>query len=325
MKEFLHNLFLPKITNNFRPGLLHHKILFSLVIFFFSAGIVMSVVRHNLPSVLGISSNVSLEQLLIITNDYRQQNGLPALSLNSALSSAAQSKASDMFAKNYWAHVAPDGTTPWVFIKSSGYSYVYAGENLARGYNSATDVVTAWMASPEHRQNMLSANYQNVGFAVATGNLTGEDTVLVVEMLGSTALAAAPSNQGQVNSQPTIEAPTNAEPSPTVSIQPTIAVASNPTNQELPGNTLGAAKPSPKSSTPPANLIPQIEPLFAASSLSFNSAEGVLSLFILILILDMILIKRRKIIRFVGHNIDHIFYLSLILIVILFLARGLII
>ena len=102
-----------------------------------------------------------------------------------------------MFAKNYWAHVSPDGTTPWVFIKSAGYSYVYAGENLARGYNTSQDVVTAWMASPEHKQNMLSSNYQNVGFAIVTGNLTGEDTVLVVEMFGSTALAAAPSNQGK--------------------------------------------------------------------------------------------------------------------------------
>ena len=86
-----------------------------------------------------------------------------------------------MFSKDYWAHNAPDGTTPWVFIKNTGYNYIYAGENLARGFNSASDVINAWMNSPEHRQNVLSPNYQNVGFAVATGTLSGEDTVLVVE------------------------------------------------------------------------------------------------------------------------------------------------
>ena len=315
MKEFLHSLFLPKITNNFRPGLLHHKILFSLILFFFSAGIAMFLVRHNLPSVLGISSNVSQQQLLIITNEYRQQNGLPALTLNSELSQAAQSKASDMFAKNYWAHVSPDGTTPWVFIKSAGYNYIYAGENLARGYNSAQDVVAAWMASPEHKQNILSSNYRNVGFAVETGNLTGEDTVLVVEMLGSTALAAVPSNQGTENTQTVAVA----------SGLPTTVASNNSQSQELPRNTLGVSKSSSKIKPTPVNSIPEIQPLFAAASFSFNTAEGIVSLFILILILDMILIELRKILRFVGHNIDHIFYLSLILIVIFVLARGFII
>ena len=292
----------------------------------------MSIVRHNLPSVLGISSNVSQDQLLIITNEYRQQNGLPALSLNQELSQAAQGKASDMFAKNYWAHVSPDGTTPWIFIKSAGYVYVYAGENLARGYNSAQDVVAAWMASPEHKQNMLSSNYQNVGFAVETGNLTGEDTVLVVEMLGSTALAAVPpSNQGTVNAEPTAEAPVTSEtpavvkPSPAPSVSPASVASNNSNNQELPKNTLGESKSALKIKPTPANSVPQIEPLFAAASFSFNPAEGIVSLFILILILDMIIIERRKIVRFVGHNIDHIFYLSLILVVIFVLAKGLII
>src|SRR5204863_2082531 len=132
----------------------------------------------------------------------RRQNGAGDLTISNELSRAASDKASDMFAKNYWAHNAPDGTTPWVFIKSSGYEYIYAGENLARGFTTSQSVVDAWMASPEHKENMLSKNYKNVGFAVATGNLNGEDTVLVVEMLGSTNYAppavAASENKPQV-------------------------------------------------------------------------------------------------------------------------------
>src|SRR5258706_10350524 len=111
-----------------------------------------------------------------------------------------------MFAKDYWAHIAPDGTTPWSFIKGAGYNYVYAGENLARGYFSASDVVNAWMASPEHRENMLSSKFADVGFSAQNGKLTGEDTVLVVEMLGSTSLAGAP--QSPTVQQPQAQVPT---------------------------------------------------------------------------------------------------------------------
>ena len=152
----------------------------------------MPFVKTNYPTVLGVSSDVSTQELMILTNEKRQDNGLGALTIDDRLSQAAAGKASDMFNKDYWAHNAPDGTTPWSFIKGAGYNYIYAGENLARGFKSAQDVVNAWMASPEHRQNMLSSSYQNVGFAVATGKLTGEDTILVVEMLGSTNLAQEP-------------------------------------------------------------------------------------------------------------------------------------
>lgn len=130
------------------------------------------------------------------TNDQRRANNLPPLNLNSQLNTAAENKAADMFAKNYWAHVSPDGTTPWYFIKGSGYSYVYAGENLARGFTTAGEVVDAWMASPDHRENELSPNYQDVGFAVKTGKLLGEDTTLIVEEFGGKTLATISSDSG---------------------------------------------------------------------------------------------------------------------------------
>jgi hypothetical protein len=201
MKDFLHHLFLPHISNNYRAKLLHRKsILLTITILFF-AGFSLSAVRTTFPSVLGTYSDITSEQLLLLTNQKRQENSLPPLSLNGELSAAASSKADNMFAEDYWAHNSPDGKTPWVFIKAAGYNYIYAGENLARGFTNAQDVINAWMASPEHRQNMLSSNYQSVGYAVETGKLNGEDTVLVVEMLGSTALAAAPAPTNQLASK----------------------------------------------------------------------------------------------------------------------------
>lgn len=268
----------------------------------------MSYVKTNFPSVLGITSNVSTQELLILTNQQRQSNSLYPLTESSILDQAAVGKASDMFSKNYWAHIAPDGTTPWVFIKGAGYNYIYAGENLARGYNSAQDVVNAWMASPEHRQNMLSSHYQNVGFAVATGSLTGEDTVLVVEMLGSTSLAQAPIENN--SNSPTTVAVASGSPSVVSKATPPPIVAAK-LNSPSKQTQLAASSP-----------LPQAQTLINSSTFSSFSAKAIVSFFILILVLDMVIIERRKIVRFVGHNLDHVLFLSLILIVILILFKG---
>lgn len=278
----------------------------------------MSLVKTNFPSVLGVSSNVSTQELMILTNEKRQESGLGPLTIDDRLSQAAAGKASDMFSKDYWAHDAPDGTTPWDFIKGAGYNYIYAGENLARGFNSAQDVVNAWMASPEHRQNMLSSNYQNVGFAVATGKLSGEDTVLVVEMLGSTNLAGAPIAKEPaksvavaiVSQPPGASSESVASPTPiaqlVISPTPLVPQASPISNPK--GLVIGA--------------VSKVTPLINSQTFSSISAKIVLSLFIFVLILDMTVIERKKIVRFVGHNLDHVFFFSLMFLIIIILVRG---
>lgn len=281
----------------------------------------MSYVRNNYPSVLGTFSDISGQQLLLLTNEKRQENGQPPLTISNELSQAAANKASDMFSKDYWAHIAPDGTTPWVFIKSSGYNYVYAGENLARGYYSASDVISAWMASTEHKENMLSGHYQNVGFSATTGKLNGEDTVLVVEMLGSTNLAVAPASQEQpkpVQVAVAVTSPTIAPTAPPPTLTPTVAPIAE--------GTLGEQKinPSDMSKIVSQTPVSKVKPLVNSATLSSNSSRAIVSLFIFILILDMVIIERKKIVRFVGHNLDHVFFFSLVLLIII-LAKGAII
>lgn len=310
MINFLRHLFFPKETNNYRSGLLHHKILLTLTLLFFSAGLMMSVVRTNFPSVLGTFSDISNQQLLILTNQQRQNNNLASLTDNSELDQAAANKAADMFSKDYWAHNAPDGTTPWVFIKSSGYNYIYAGENLARGFNSAPDVINAWMNSPEHRQNVLSPNYQNVGFAVATGKLSGEDTVLVVEMLGSTTLASAPIAT-DVNKPVAVAI---ASGSPAVKTT-TVSNPSVPSVRQ-------AANVVPNTQLLGASSLSIIKPLINSQTFSLTLAGIILFVFIAVLFLDALVIERRKIVRFVGHNFDHILFFSVMIIIVIILAKG---
>ncbi len=205
--DFLAHLFFPRRSNNYRSKLLHPQILFVFITFLFVGSFLISGIKKNFPQVLGITTNITIEQLLSVTNQKRKEYNLPALTINHQLNAAAASKANDMFAKDYWAHISPSGATPWYFIKDAGYSYVYAGENLAKGFSSAQDVIDAWMASSEgHRENVLSVNYQDVGFAVKTGKLNGEDTILIVKELGGKSLAQVPQQSGlQVVSSPAAE------------------------------------------------------------------------------------------------------------------------
>lgn len=102
-------------------------------------------------------------------NREREEHGLQPLRLNEKLSLAAQDRITDMFDQRYFAHVAPDGTQPFVWLARHGYSYRRAGENLAVGYGTAGRVVGGWMGSPGHRANILGTGFDEVGIAIASG------------------------------------------------------------------------------------------------------------------------------------------------------------
>lgn len=201
MREFFHHLFVPRESNNHRAKLLSHQFLLFLALFLFIGQFFLPIIKTNFSSVLGVSTDISAQTLLLLTNQSRQEQKLTVLTLNKQLSSAASRKAEDMFAKNYWAHNAPDGATPWFFLKESEYDYAYAGENLARGFTKSDEIVAAWMESPTHRDNLLSQNYEEVGFAAAQGALLGEETTLVVAMFGGKNTAVLAKNRAVPSSE----------------------------------------------------------------------------------------------------------------------------
>ena len=176
--------FLPRKEHKKRAKLLSHPALLSYIIFISLTILVISPASARFPKVLGFASNVTTQDLLGYTNKTRAENNEKPLKLNNLLSLAAYEKAQNMFAEDYWAHVSPSGKEPWDFIVSSGYEYIYAGENLARDFNNSNSVVDAWLKSPTHRDNLLSANYDDIGFAVVNGVLDGHETTLVVQMFG---------------------------------------------------------------------------------------------------------------------------------------------
>jgi hypothetical protein len=159
-------------------------LIYAMIFVFLQSG--FSIVSFYKPGILGVSSGVQQKDLIQLTNIERQKKGLSILKENEALNKAAVLKAENMFSENYWAHYAPSGKTPWDFILGSGYRFTYAGENLAKNFYKSDDVIYAWMNSPSHRDNLLSAKYEDIGIAVVEGTLNGQKTTLVVQEFGST-------------------------------------------------------------------------------------------------------------------------------------------
>lgn len=139
----------------------------------------------NIGSLSFAFASATSSNIVTLVNSTRQSSGLNTLNTNSKLESAAFAKANDMLAKGYFAHVSPDGKQPWDFISTTGYNYVYAGENLAIGYNNNQEVMTAWMNSSSHRENILNPNYQEIGMATVNGKYQGTETTVIVQEFGS--------------------------------------------------------------------------------------------------------------------------------------------
>lgn len=321
MLDFLHHLILPRESNNHRAKVLHHTSLLILIAVLLIGNVAVSFFEEHHSSILGITANFNQDDLLLQTNARRAENNLPPLQLNPQLSQAAYQKGQDMIAKNYWAHNAPDGTTPWVFIKGSGYEYLYAGENLARGFSSAQDVVTAWMNSQGHRDNLLSKNYDDVGFAVVTGTLTGDETILVVQEFGRK-MAGSP-DQSSVASRSNVP---EKIPTATPTVVPVIAqLTSTPIPTLLPSPTPIVVR-GPSTTPIPASqfLVASVQsnPLIDSKSFSKNFTIFLVLFLIVVLLVDVIMLERKKIVRVLSHNIDHIMFFSIILLILLIIGRG---
>lgn len=123
--------------------------------------------------------------LVELSNKGRAEASVPTLQESSLLKAAAQAKADDMAQKGYFAHFDTAGKAPWDWIQEAGYTYKYAGENLAVQFTDSEDVVRAWLNSPAHRQNLLDTRFTEVGIALSTGMYEGRPTVFVVQMFGT--------------------------------------------------------------------------------------------------------------------------------------------
>jgi uncharacterized protein YkwD len=122
---------------------------------------------------LDMSPMNAYEQALFdATNRRRVANGLPPLQANLAVVGVARIRSHDMADHNYFAHTSPiTGDTAFSLMDAWGIAYGWAGENLAVNNYPDGQFVTAadealWNSAP-HRENMLSANYTQMGIGLA--------------------------------------------------------------------------------------------------------------------------------------------------------------
>lgn len=126
-----------------------------------------------------------------LTNDERADNNAAPLRRSATLDAAAKLKAQHMAQNEYFAHYAPDGTTPWHWFDEAGYVYAHAGENLAIHFTDSAEVVEAWMNSPTHRKNIVDQKFSEIGVGTARGEYEGYKTVYVVQLFGTPAVPPA--------------------------------------------------------------------------------------------------------------------------------------
>lgn len=128
-------------------------------------------------------TNVTLKtvekRMLDLHNKTRTDRGLSRLCVHPALQKAARAHSTDMINRDYFSHnTKGSGATFATRIKSAGYNYRTAGENIAGGSGSlgAPDsIFRAWMNSTGHRTNILNKSFREVGIGAAAGNYQGTD------------------------------------------------------------------------------------------------------------------------------------------------------
>ncbi|MEX2028945.1 MAG: CAP domain-containing protein, partial [Candidatus Paceibacterota bacterium] len=182
MFSWLKKHFIPHEDNNHRPHILRKNNVRSIIV----VVLFLELVVFLIPTLGRINITEQMAAVLpavlsILTNEERQAQNLQTLTVNPILNQAAEMKANDMVTYGYFAHVSPDGKTPWYWLEQVGYQYQYAGENLAVDFSDSKDVTNAWMASPSHRENIVKGNYTEMGTGVAYGVFQGRTTIFVAQ------------------------------------------------------------------------------------------------------------------------------------------------
>jgi uncharacterized protein YkwD len=124
----------------------------------------------------GASLRAARGATLCLLNRERRKHHLRRLHFNHRLALAGLRHARDMVKNDYFAHDAPSGQNFVQRIMQTNYvppaSSWFLGENLAWGdhrKSTPRSIVRAWMASPGHRHNILTANFREIGIAVVPG------------------------------------------------------------------------------------------------------------------------------------------------------------
>lgn len=220
------------------------------------------------------ASDLSIQNILKGINEQRTLRNLPSLNADSRLSTAAQQKSDDMQNRHYFSHTDPEGNYIWNKIIEAGYTpYSTLGENLAIEFYNTESLVSAWMNSPTHRQNVLNDSFKDQGMGLNLGDVAlGQYYSAITNTFGSLAKAVTPDVK-------TVEVKTaKAVPTPTPTPTKASIKQDAPAEAPSPSMTLQPAgnAPSLNIRSGDLNVQSQIQPLAENnfSTETKNSPEG---------------------------------------------------
>lgn len=344
--HFWHH-FIPHAENDHTPHLLKERtiaFLLLVVVGVFALTAVQSqLVKHN----AGMMAAVLPSALTDIVNENREEGGLGALERSEKLSKAAQLKAQHMAENGYFAHFSPQGVSPWHWMNTAGYDYVYAGENLAMDFADSADVVRAWMDSRLHRENILEPKFTQVGFGTARGTYQGKETTFVVQMLAkpmdsvesdTSSVASNADNNRQAVAGVQREAGVDAQEQTAVNTKQSTSTASprqettnqseagfatakNPSNKTATSNTRRAGDPRANASPTPVGSVDDVPDSRQVSGFAglITQPTAVIEGMYAILTTLIALALAGIVIEYRRHHIRHMFYgLSLVVVMALF-------
>jgi uncharacterized protein YkwD len=153
-------------------------------------------------------------QTISLVNTIRTQQGQSQLTVNNSLMNAAQTHAADMAARNYYSHNSPEGKTPIDWMHDAGYTGGTWSENIAAGYITPQENVTAWQNSTLHYANMLKSDFNITGVGVARST-DGQGRWYYVQMFGA-GTGITPPATNTTNSTTSSSIDTNEPPSTTI-------------------------------------------------------------------------------------------------------------
>ncbi len=120
------------------------------------------------------SSRAELQRAVVcLINQQRHHRGLPGLRESPRLNRSAQGWTNIMVTHRDFSHGADFAAR----ISAAGFDWSNVGENIATGFTTPASVVTAWMASKGHCQNILNPQYRYVGTGVSDRSITGHSTL----------------------------------------------------------------------------------------------------------------------------------------------------
>lgn len=128
-------------------------------VYYFDVEIPLATAQSSIVDVYGIRWYSMAFEVLELTNEARAEQGLQPLTMTASLLESAMLRSEELSV--YYSHTRPDGSDCFTAFPADVYGMV--AENVAANYDTAAEVVTGWLNSPGHYENMMDPDMTTIG------------------------------------------------------------------------------------------------------------------------------------------------------------------